>query len=165
MNKKHAVPAKKCKDARKTGTSAMPAIRCRERLADKGRAVSLVHLYGILQGGMPYPHTHENGLKALNLFSDKAGLAYMGGFVMGMGAMLNGQPLEKLFNAKKVIPQLNLFFDHVEKGEESPRQVFEAARLRMPGLVWRLMARYAQKSMDRDLQKHGMDVKQQSPYL
>ena len=84
---------------------------------------------------------------------------------MGMGAMLNGQPPEKLFNVKRVIPQLRLFFDHVEKGEESPRQVFEAARLRMPGPVWRLMARYAKKSMDRDLQKHGMDVKQQSPYL
>ncbi len=122
-------------------------------------------VYGIIQGGMPYPHTHENGLKALELFSDKTGLAYMGGFVMGLGAMLNGQPLDKLLGAKKVIPQLSLFFDHMEKGEESPRQVYEAAQLRLPGLAWRLMAIWANKNIDRDLKKHGIDIKQRSPYL
>lgn len=204
---------------RKTGTSAMLALKCREYLTNKGHFVSLVHLYahlndfeeiitavakadtlvfcgpcyintypadtyalleklsarkdvlhgqqvyGIIQGGMPYPHTHENGLKALELFSDKTGLAYMGGFVMGMGAMLNGQPLDKLLNAKKVIPQLSLFFDHMEKGEESPRQVYEAAQLRLPGIAFRLMAIWANKNIDRDLKKHGIDIKQQSSYL
>ncbi len=122
-------------------------------------------IYGMIQGGMPYPHTHENGLKALELFAKKAGLSYMGGFVMGMGAMLNGQPLEKLLNAKKVIPQLNLFFNHVEKGEESPRQVYQASQLRLPGLAWRLMARMANRMIDKDLKKHGIDQKKPSPYL
>jgi multimeric flavodoxin WrbA len=122
-------------------------------------------IYGIIQGGMPYPHTHENGLKALELFAKKAGLRYMGGFVMGMGAMLNGQPVEKLLNAKKVIPQLNLFFDHVEKGEESPRQVYCNSLLRLPGPGWRLMARIANRMIDKDLKKHGIDSKKPSPYL
>jgi multimeric flavodoxin WrbA len=122
-------------------------------------------VYGIIQGGMPYPHTHENGLKALELFSKKAGLRYMGGFVMGMGAMLNGQPLEKLFNSKKVIPQLNLFFEHMEKGEESPRQVYLMSQLRMPGLAWRFMARMANRMIDKDLKKHGIDSRKPSPYL
>jgi multimeric flavodoxin WrbA len=122
-------------------------------------------IYGIIQGGMPYPHTHENGLKALELFAKKAGLRYMGGFILGMGAMLNGQPLEKLINAKKVIPQLNLFLDHMEKGEESPRQVYLMSLLRLPGLGWRLMARMANKMIDKDLKKHGIDAKKPSPYL
>jgi hypothetical protein len=114
---------------------------------------------------MPYPHTHENGLKALELFAKKAGLRYMGGFVLGLGAMLNGQPLEKLLNAKKVIPQFNLFFDHMEKGEESPRQVYLAAQMRLPGVGWRLMAHMANKMIDKDLKKHGIDQKKPSPYL
>ncbi len=122
-------------------------------------------IYGMIQGGMPYPHTHENGLKALELFAKQTGLSYMGGFVMGMGAMLNGQPLEKLLNAKKVIPQLNLFFSHVEKGEESPRQVYLDSQLRLPGLAWRLMARMANRMIDKDLKKHGIDQKKPSPYL
>jgi multimeric flavodoxin WrbA len=122
-------------------------------------------IYGIIQGGMPYSHTHENGLMALELFAKKAGLSYMGGFVMGMGAMLNGQPLEKLLNAKKVIPQLNLFFEHMEKGEESPRQVYLKSLMHMPGLGWRLMARIANRNMDKDLKKHGIDMKKPSPYL
>ncbi len=122
-------------------------------------------IYGIIQGGMPYPHTHENGLKALELFAKRAGLRYMGGFVMGLGAMLNGQPLEKLLNAKKVIPQLNLFFSHMEKGEETPRQVYQASKLRLPGLLCHLMARMANKKIDKDLKKHGIDPKKPSPYL
>lgn len=122
-------------------------------------------IYGIIQGGMPYPHTHENGLKALELFAKKTGLRYMGGFVMGMGAMLNGQPVEKLLNAKKVIPQLNLFFDHMDKGEESPRQVYLTSLLRLPGILCHLMARMANRNIDRDLKKHGIDFKKPSPYL
>jgi len=204
---------------RKTGTSAMLALRCRERLVNKGHSVSLIHLYtslnnfeeivqavqkadtlvfcgpcyintypadtyallqelyarkevlrgqqvyGIIQGGMPYTHTHESGLHSLELFADKCGLVYMGGFVMGLGAMLNGQPLEKLLNAKKVIQQLNLFFDHMEKGEASPRQVYQVAQLRFPGFVWRLMARWMNKTIDKDLRAHGIDVHQPSPYV
>ena len=122
-------------------------------------------LYGIIQGGMPYPHTHENGLMALELFAKKAGFDYMGGFVMGMGAMLNGQPVEKLLNAKKVIPQLNLFFGHLEKGEVSPRQVYQASQMRLPGVLWRLMALMANRMIDKDLKKHGIDAKVSSPYL
>lgn len=122
-------------------------------------------IYGIIQGGMPYSHTHENGLKALELFARKAGLDYMGGFVMGLGAMLNGQPVEKLLNAKKVIPQLNLFIEHMEKGEESPRQVYLDSMMRFPGLIWRLMASMINRNIDRDLKKHGIDAKKPSPYL
>ena len=72
---------------------------------------------------------------------------------------------QKLLNAKKVIPQLNLFFDHMDKGEISPRRVYEASLLRFPGLVWRLMARMANKNIDKDLKSHGIDAAQPSPYL
>jgi multimeric flavodoxin WrbA len=136
-----------------------------ESLYARREALHGQQIYGIIQGGMPYPHTHENGLKALELFAKKAVLRYMGGFVLGMGAMLNGQPLEKLINAKKVIPQLNLFFDHMEKGEESPKKVYQEAQIRFPGFIWWVMARWMNKTIDKDLRAHGIDVHQPSPYL
>lgn len=122
-------------------------------------------IYGIIQGGMPYAHTHESGLMALKLFAKKAGLAYMGGFVMGLGAILNGRPAENLPNGKRVIRQLNLFFNHMEKGEESPRQVYLDSLIRLPSIVWRFMAAGMNRKIDKDLKDHGIDIKQPSPYL
>jgi multimeric flavodoxin WrbA len=122
-------------------------------------------IYGIIQGGMPYAHTHENGLNALQLFAKKTGLAYMGGFVIGLGAILNGQAVEKLPNGKKVARQLNLFFEHMEKGEESPRQVYVVSLIRLPSIVWRFMAKGMNRKIDKDLIDHGIDIKQPSPYL
>jgi len=44
--------------------------------------------YGIIQGGMPYIHTHESGLSLLDMFCRKSNMFYKGGFVMGMGQCL-----------------------------------------------------------------------------
>jgi multimeric flavodoxin WrbA len=122
-------------------------------------------VYGMIQGGMPYAHTHTSGLSMLTLFARQSGLNYKGGFVMGLGAMLNGQPLSKLFNAKAVIRQLNAFFDHVEKGEGSPPEVYEASMLKWPRIKYRLMAIAINRMMDKDLAAHGIDIGQPSPYL
>lgn len=121
-------------------------------------------VYGVIQGGMPHTHTHSSGLSALHCFAKTCGLAHGGGFVMGMGAMLNGQSLDKLLNAKKVKRQLNVFFDHVEKGEDSPDAVYKQAELRMPGFVWRLMARWINGVLDKELKAHGIGKNHPSPY-
>lgn len=123
------------------------------------------NIYGIIQGGMPYPHTHESGLSMLEMFSKKCDLNYKGGFVMGLGAMLNGQPITKLPNSKKIIRQLQIFFEHIDKEEDSPRQVYQVAQFRVTSLVYRLMAGTMNRKIDKDLKKHGIDVKQKSPYL
>lgn len=123
------------------------------------------NIYGIIQGGMPYPHTHESGLSMLEMFSKKCDLTYKGGFVMGLGAMLNGQPITKLPNSKKIIRQLQIFFEHIDKEEDSPRKVYQVARFKVPSLVYRLMAGTMNRKIDKDLKKHGIDVKQKSPYL
>lgn len=123
------------------------------------------NVYGMIQGGMPTAHTHASGLSMLALFSNQCGLNYQGGFVMGMGAMLNGQPLSKLFNAKAVIRQLNVFFAHIEKGEDSPPEVYESCILKWSGFKYRLMARMMNRMMDKDLASHGIDVHQPSAYL
>jgi multimeric flavodoxin WrbA len=123
------------------------------------------NMYGIIQGGMPYPHTHESGLSLLEMFCKKSGLTYKGGFVMGLGAMLNGQPITKLPNSKKVIRQLQVFFDHIDKGEDSPKQVYQVAGFKVPSIVYRIMAGTMNRKIDKDLKNHGIDVNQESPYL
>lgn len=105
-------------------------------------------LYGMIQGGMPTAHTHESGLRQLELFARKCGLSYMGGFAMGMGAMLDGAPLDKLFNGKTVKRKLNAFFDHIQRGEPSPRQLYLDAQFKLPAIGWRLLALAANHSIN-----------------
>ncbi len=122
-------------------------------------------VYGVIQGGMPTAHTHRSGLEALRLFAKSCGLSYGGGFVMGLGAMLNGEDLSKLPNGKKVKKQLDVFFGHVARGEDSPDSVYEKALLRLPSIAVRLMARWANGSIDKNQKAHGIRPGQPSPYL
>jgi hypothetical protein len=127
-----------------------------EAIAQTPDACHGQRVYGFIQGGMPYAHTHASGLTALRLFARACGLVYGGGFVMGLGAMLNGQPLEKLINAKAVIRQYDSFCVHVAMGEDSPNEVYEQAQLRLPGFVWRLMAGWMNRRIDREAANWGI---------
>ena len=122
-------------------------------------------VYGIIQGGMPTAHTHASGLSMLRIFASQCGLAYKGGFVMGMGAMLNGQPLTKLLNAKAVMRQLDVFFGHMEKGEASPPAVYEAAQLKWSPFKYRMMSKMINRMMVKDFGSRGIDITQPSAYL
>jgi hypothetical protein len=110
-------------------------------------------LYGVIQGGMPYAHTHECGLNMLEIFAEKVDLKYRGGFVMGMGAMVDGGPFNKLLNAKKAARQLNVFFDHIGRDEPSTREVFLNAQMKMPAIAARVMARIANRGIDAQQKK------------
>lgn len=111
------------------------------------------NLYGIIQGGMPYVHTHESGLKMLELFCSENNISYKGGFVIGMGAMLNGQSLDKLLNGKKAEAQFSLFLDHIEKEEQSPAALYYNAQLKLPGVVYWLMAKAMNRKIDKERQE------------
>lgn len=121
-------------------------------------------LYGMIQGGMPYPHTHESGLSMLQIFCRKCNISYQGGFIMGLGAILDGKPLTNLPNSKRVMKQLNQFFRYIEKDETAPREVYLKAQFRVPAFIYGIMAKGMNRIIDRDLKKHGIDVKQESPY-
>lgn len=134
-------------------------------LAANPEALHGQSMYGMIQGGMPYVHTHESGLKMLDMFCRKRGLSYKGGFVMGFGAFLNGRPVAKLPHARKVQKHLNLFFSHIEKNENSKADVYEDAQLRLPGFLAGIMAGVMNRQMKKDLKKHGIDINEKSPYL
>ncbi|MDF2870513.1 MAG: hypothetical protein K0R05_2088 [Anaerocolumna sp.] len=122
-------------------------------------------LYGIIQGGMPYAHTHESGLALLEIFGLKCNVNYKGGFVMGLGAMLNGQPLEKLLNGKTVIRQFEIFSEHISRDENTPKEDYFKAQFHMPVFIFRIMALGMNRRIKKDLQKRGIDFNQKSPYL
>lgn len=121
-------------------------------------------LYGIIQGGMPYVHTHESGLKMLELFAGENGLSYKGGFVIGMGAMLNGQPLDKLLNGKKAVKEFDLFLENVARQDSSPLNRYHQAQLKMPGLVYCLMAKIMNRRIDKERRERGIRDQAKSPY-
>jgi hypothetical protein len=123
------------------------------------------NLYGIIQGGMPYGHTHESGIRTLELFCKECDMQFKGGFVMGLGPLVNGQSLDKLPNAKSIKRQFHIFLTHIEKGEVSPKTVYQKAQLKIPGFVYKIMANGMNKSIDKDLREHGIDSNQISPYL
>ena len=114
-------------------------------------------LYGIINGGMPYTHTHAHGLATLSLFARRCGLDYRGGFVLGGGAMLDGQPLERHLSRKHVVPAFAAFTEHIKLGQHSSDSLYEEAQ-RPPGrLLTRIFAMMLTTMAKRRIRKHGHD--------
>lgn len=122
-------------------------------------------LYGIIQGGMPYAHTHYPGIKTLELFCKEAGIQFGGGFVLGLGAYLNGRPLDKHPFAKRIREQFNLFLNHIERGEVSPKEVFEKAEPKIPVFLAAILVKGMNRKIEREAVSKGIRDKQYSPYL
>ncbi len=122
-------------------------------------------LYGFIQGGMPYIHTHESGLKLLDNFADENDVHWMGGFVMGGGAILNGRPLDQAIGAKKIVPAVNTFVQHIAKEEVSPDQLYIDAAAKVPYLLAVFLSRYLTHTIRKQFKKKGIDYKVPSPYL
>jgi len=148
-----------------TNTYPAETTRLLEELAAQPNILHGQNLYGIIQGGMPYAHTHISGLNMLKIFSSKVKVSYKGGFIIGLGAMLDGQPLSKLPNGKKVERQLMLFFKHIHNGEVSPDSVYEASILKMPRLVKRILATLMNRKIDKTFAARGMNAHDPCPYI
>lgn len=121
-------------------------------------------LYGIINGGIPYVHTHEAGVRLLELFCDSCNMHYAGGFVFGLGAALSGQELEKHMYAKKVVPAFEAFTEHIRKGEDSPRALYTQAEMKVKGLFARILVFLLCRNNNKMLKEHGFDYSMPSPY-
>ena len=140
-------------------------IRLLEEFKEHPEILHGQNLYGIIQGGMPYAHTHASGLNMLKVFAGKVNVLYKGGFIMGLGALLDGQPLEKLPNGRIVTRHFAVFCGHIQKGEESPDSVYEAALLKVPGFVTWFLAKTMNHRIDKTYASRGMDAHTPNPYL
>ena len=141
-------------------------VKLLEKLAAHSEILHGQKLYGIIQGGMPYAHTHVSGLNMLKIFASKADVSYQGGFVMGLGTALDGQPLNKLpLNSKKVERQFDIFCEHIHNGTMSPNSIYEVAELKVPRIITWLLAKLMNRELDKTYAKRGMDAHKPSPYL
>ena len=122
-------------------------------------------LYGIINGGMPYMHTHQHGLACLRIFAEQNNLLWQGGFVLGVGAMLDGKPLETHLNHKKVVPAFDRFVKYIEAGIPSPDSLYEQAQPAPGKLVTRIFARLLTNMVVKNLKKHGHDPNAPGFYL
>lgn len=122
------------------------------------------NVYGIIQGGMPYIHTHESGIKTLELFCEDLNITFKGAFVIGMGAMLDGKPLDKLPNGRKVKKNYLLFLQHIVNGEHSSDELYQKAQLKLPTFLYRMLAKRMNDTIDKDLADRGIDLSKPSPY-
>lgn len=135
-----------------------------ERIAEHPHICHGQKVYGIINGGMPYTHTHESGINMLKLFCKDNNMKYQGGFVIGLGPILNGKPLENHINAKKIVPAFDEFLEHIKKGEESPNSLYLDSEMKVPSIITRFLAFNMRKSIDRNLKKHGFNYNQPSSY-
>lgn len=116
------------------------AVRLLEQMAAQTQVLHGQSLYGFIQGGMPYVHTHEQGIHLLRNYAGENNLIFKGGFVMGGGAPLDGRSLEHVMGAKKIVPAVNTFIERIRKNEESDDQLYRSAAIKIPGVVARLLA-------------------------
>lgn len=122
-------------------------------------------LYGVINGGMPYVHTHRHGLSCLKLFAKQNHLSWQGGFVLGGGAMLDGQPLEKHMNRKKIVPAFDRYIRHIAEGGPSPDCLYEQAQTPPGHIMTRVFARLLTFMVVRRIKKHGHDPDAPNWYL
>lgn len=122
-------------------------------------------LYGIINGGMPYVHTHRHGLTCMQLFAEQNHLSWQGGFVLGTGAMLDGNPLEKHISHKKVVPAFDQFIRHIKEGKPSPDCLYEQAQTSPGKLITHIFARLLTFGVVKNIKKYGHDPEAPSWYL
>ncbi len=122
-------------------------------------------LYGIINGGMPYVHTHRHGLILLQLFAEQNHLTWQGGFVLGGGAMLDGNSLENHMGRKKVVPAFDQFVRNIKEGTLATDSLYEQVQF-APGIfVTRIFARLMTFLVEKNLKKYGHDPKAPNWYL
>lgn len=121
-------------------------------------------LYGFIQGGMPYIHTHEHGIKLLELFCDENPVVFKGGFVMGGGAILDGQPLENIIGAKKIVPSVNEFIENIKANRFSSESLYKNAAMEMPPFITKMVVTMMNFKLKKMFKEKGINYKAQSPY-
>ena len=121
-------------------------------------------VYGLIQGGMPYVHTHAAGLRSLELFAKSMDLLYCGGFVLGMGAFLNGRSLNTLPHGKRVKRQLTKFYQGILEGTKQSMQLCESAQLHLPILVTKILCRKMNSKLLKEAKLNDYDFLEKSYY-
>lgn len=114
-------------------------------------------LYGFIQGGMPYTHTHEHGIRLLENFAEDNLVDFKGGFIMGGGAILNGRPLDKIIGAKKIVPAVNSFIEHIINDQHTSEELYKKTMMKMPRLFTKILASVMNRNIRKQFAANGID--------
>ena len=91
-------------------------------------------------------------------------MQYLGELVLGVGAMLDGQPLEKHMSARRMVPAFEAFVAHIARGEPSPDALFLDSQTLMSGFKARLGASFLNRMVDKLLRSFGHDPQQKGSH-
>ena len=117
------------------------------------------NLYGMIQGGMFYVHTHECAIDTLRNFADKNNVVFRGGFVMGGGAPLNGRPLEEVIGAKQTVPAVNAFIENIKENRNSPRDLYLKAAMKVPAFMAWILVTMMNRKLKKEFEAKGIDYR------
>lgn len=147
-----------------TNTYPAHTIWLLEKMANAKGVLHGQNMYGMIQGGMPYVHTHESGLRMLQVFAADNQVTYKGGFVMGGGAMLDGKNLSHVINARTIVPAVNEFIRKIGTNQAVERELYLNTEMKIKGLMARTLAFFLSYHIKKDYEKKGIDYKAESPY-
>ena len=97
------------------------------------------YVYAIAQGGMPYAHTHHCCIGNIELFARAMQLRWMGGLLIGGGAIIDGVSLKRLPNAVPVEHCLQKLIACIQHKTKVDSLLSKQAEMKIPGFVARLM--------------------------
>lgn len=122
-------------------------------------------MYAVIQGGMPYMHTHDHGIKMIERFCNTMHMHYMGGFVLGGGPILDGKPLNNLpFNGKKAAAVFDQFATHVSLCQPTDDSLYQSLEMPIKGpFAWGL-AKFLSHMKIKQLRQKGINPNEKSPY-
>ena len=98
------------------------------------------YVYAIAQGGMPYAHTHHCCLGNIKLFAQAMQQQWMGGLIIGGGAIVNGESLDRLPNAKQVKRCLQTMTACIRQHAAIPSQLIQKAEMKIPAFIARMLS-------------------------
>lgn len=88
---------------------------------------------------MPYTHTHHCCIGNIELFAKAMQQRWMGGLIIGGGAIIDGVTLKRLPNAVPVEHCLQKLIACVQHKTEVASLLSKQAEMKIPGFVARLM--------------------------
>ena len=138
-------------------TRALELIAAARTAAPGSEAGDPASFVAVVQCGFAESEHNDVALEICRNFSNAAGLAWAGGLAMGEGAMIGGQPLEKVGGrVRSAVAALDLAAAGLAAGDAVPDEAVRTmAKPPLPPRMYRLMANMGWRSQRR---KSGSDT-------
>lgn len=115
------------------------------------------YVYAIAQGGMPYAHTHHCCIGNIELFAKAMQLRWMGGLLIGGGAIIDGASLKRLPNAVQVEHCLQKLIACIQHKTAVDSLLSRQAEMKIPGFVARLLCLKMNHTIHKQQKNIGAD--------